>query len=275
MDDNQRHSSSTEFSSTDTADFHSSASSSSSSSLSEFLRDTEEQEDVSSFTRASSDNSNNTKVESRRSRLCRFVKVLLVVFVLAVPMYNASARANFLGMMTEEIYISPYPLNATLDVAASSGSDYNVKPSFPRAAPVVMPMLNDSTLPLPPFEFSLCGAIGSDTNNLYCPIGYQCLLTVSLCFVNLTESSSFNATSQNIHLCHELLSAQDIVIDQQGHVILGVYRPRGATIAISVWFLMLFYMFAIAPLRDFNLTLNAVIEKQLNRNSSMTFRLLK
>jgi len=185
----------------------------------------------------------------RRFRLYRyfaFAKTVCLMCLVVATLFNPIVRVLFLGeMMINEIYISPYPQNTTLNVSPSdSGLNSNSPGDDPRASPVVMPMLNNTTLPplLPSFEFSLCGT-GTDSNSsLYCPNGYQCLLVESLCFVNLTEasSSSFNAPqgqpsirAQNIGLCQELLSAQDIVTNQQGQAILGIYRLRGAAVTMA------------------------------------------
>jgi len=159
-------------------------------------------------------------------------------------------------------YLSPYPQhNTTVNFSKAAG----VLIETNAAHPVVMPMLNDSTLPSflnvsSSGLFSKCERTDADTDaDWYCPTDYQCLPQESLCFINLTASlidgshskkshnSNNTRRTQNITMCEDLLSQTslvEVVTDRFGDALLGVYRLTSLRVSVGMIALQ-FALFAV------------------------------
>jgi len=180
------------------------------------------------------------------------------IFVCLLMIANISfvfLRAGLLLAMPSNngLYVSPYSAETTMKLTNGSEFDLYQNSRYDRASPVVMPMLNASTLLATLPDVYSCGTLSN--TSWYCPYGYRCTsLEESLCLVNLTQlhraKTNNHGTVQNITLCQQLLSAQISVTNRNGDLLFGIYQIRESTVSYGLAFLLLFWEVVLVWYRD-------------------------
>jgi len=166
---------------------------------------------------------------------CFFIPIAgLVTFTVVATLI--ATFGIFTGLTVEfrgGIAVSPYPLSVTTSVVSDTNTDivFGGKGATRFVAPTIMPLLASGTLPATLNTSSNDIVVPCQSNSqFYCPLYYRCSLQDSTCVFTMKTKISSTSLSE----CSASLSSQDVVNDDNGVPISGVYFVKESNYPVYV-----------------------------------------